>query len=156
MAKKIKLTATLPNGEVIDRTTARTYTHVVVYTINEAKMMAACWTPQNEKQERQNFVYYAQCAAGEHDHARVHEGAPEWKASSAATCRKNGEDMMAEFPTVEAFVAGRKARSEYHARKQINAGWHIAGWCGRPDLAQKLAASGCHYAAGEIKIIEVN
>jgi len=156
MAKKTKLTATLPNGEVITRTTERTYTHVVVYTINEAKMMAACWVPDKEKQERKNFKYYVECAAGEHEHARVHEGAPEWKASSAATCRKNGEDMMAEFPTVEAYLAGQKARSEAHARKQIDIGWHIAGWCGRPDLAQKLAAGGCHYAAGEIKIIEVN
>ena len=156
MAKNRKLTATLPNGEVITRTTARTYTHVVVYTINEAKMMAACWTTENEVRERHNYVYYAQCAAGEHDHARVHEGDPEWRASSAATCRRNGAEILAEFPTVEAFLAGRRARSEGHARKSIDAGWHLAGWCGRPDLASKLAASGCHYAVGEIKIIEVN
>lgn len=156
MAKNRKMTATLPNGEVITRTTARTYTHVVVYTISEAKAMAACWTPEIEARDRKNYVYYAQCAAGEHDHARVPEGAPEWKISSAATCRKNGADILAEFPTVEAYLAGQRARSEGHVRKSVDAGWHIAGWCGRLDLAQKLALSRVHPCEDLCRIIEVN
>jgi|688.fasta_scaffold292526_4 hypothetical protein len=156
MAKKTKLTATLPNGEMITRTTERTYTHVVVYTINEAKMMAACWVPDQEKQERKNFKYYVECAAGEHEHRYAPAGSDQWKIDNAATYRKQAQDIIAEFPTVEAYLAGRKAKAEYYARKQIGAGWHVAGWCGRPDLAQKLAAGGCHHVAGEIKIIEVN
>jgi hypothetical protein len=156
MAKKIKLTATLPNGEVIDRTTARTYTHVVVYTINEAKMMAACWVPDQEKQERKNFKYYVECAAGEHEHRYAPAGSDQWKIDNAATYRKQAQDIIAEFPTVEDYVAGRKAKSEYYARKQIDGGWHIAGWCGRADLALKLAKSRVHHAEDLCRIIEVN
>lgn len=156
MAKNIKLTATLPNGEVITRTTARTYTHVVVYTISEAKAMAAAWTPEIERQERKNFSYYSHCATGQHEHTRPRADAPQWEINNAATYRKQAQYIIDGFPTVEAFLADRRARSEGHARKSIDVGWHIAGWCGRPDLASKLASGGCHYAAGEIKIIEVN
>ena len=156
MAKNRKLTATLPNGEVITRTTACTYTHVVVYTISEAKAMAAAWTPEIERQERKNFSYYSHCATGQHEHTRPRADAPQWEINNAATCRRNGAEILAQFPTVEAYLAGQKARNEGHARKQIDAGWHIAGWCGRPDLASKLAASRVHSCEDLCRIIEVN
>jgi hypothetical protein len=156
MAKNRKLTATLPNGEVITRTTARTYTHVVVYTISEAKAMAAAWNPEIEAQERKNFAYYTACAAGEHEHTKAPEGAPQWQINNAATYRTQAQYILNGFPTAEAYVAGRRARSEGDARKQIDAGWHIAGWCGRGDLAVKLAHSRVHSCEDLCRIIEVN
>lgn len=156
MAKNRKLTATLPNGEVITRTTARTYTHVVVYTISEAKAMAAAWNTDIERQERKNFSYYSHCATGQHEHTRPRADAPQWEINNAATYRKQAQYILDGFPTVEAFLADRKARSEEQARKQIDAGWHIAGWCGRPDLASKLAASRVHSCEDMCRIIEVN
>ena len=150
MAKNSKLTATLPNGEVITRTTARTYTHVVVYQYDAAALEAHDTDPEWAKAGARTHAYYAQDAA---ESTEPVAGEPEWKAERRLSTIASGKKFIAEFPTSAEYITYKLAGRRAHSVRVLAEGWHVAGWCGRYDLALKLKAPAF---SGKVAIIPVN
>lgn len=142
-----KLTATAPDGTIITRRTDRTYTHVVVCQTDPAKRLDG-WLRNAELSHRKcNFDFMCQ------------EAGPDAKYGTYRS-----EKELAEYKRVAAM--GHEAwRNEAIARVHkehadwVAAGgpskWLLCGWCGRPDLAQKLAAKD-HGDGCNVTIIPVN
>lgn len=156
MAKKAKLTATLPNGEIITRTTSRTYSHAVVALVDADLAIAFATSKDWEKTERHNYKYYTECAAGTHEHVAVYgaEGQAEYRRSWAKKRQAESADFIAKFPTADEYCAAQRAARIAAVEARIGK-WEELGWAGRGDLAAKLVAKG-HYLAREVRAIPVN
>jgi hypothetical protein len=159
MAKTRKLTATAPDGSLFTRTTARTYTHVVAYTYDAAKREAFDTLKDWVINEAKNWAYDAKIAqhgdgTGSAYGAPV-EGEAEWRAKDRAAVVARSVAFIAKHPTVEAYHAACLASRRAYSARMVADGWCLAGWCGRLDLAQKLAAKD-HFCADKVVIIPVN
>ena len=155
MAKAI-FTATDPNGAIHKRTSAkREYTHTVVYQEDKAAYVAAATSPASRKQHEKNAQYYLDCIAnGEHLNLMtfahyVDDEAAHARDVEEAVKRLDGATTAAEF--AEARIAEDLERYETIDWSK----WINAGWCGRLDLAQKLAAStGSMSRVSAFKVLE--
>ena len=150
MTKATKLTATLPNGEVITRTTARTYTHVVVCQYDAALREGYDTDPAWAKTEARNHAYYVQNAARSPEPVA---GEAEWEADRRLHCIATAKTFLAKFQTVAEYVAHCLENRRAYSARVLAEGWHVAGWCGRHDLALKLKAPAF---SGKVAIIPVN
>lgn len=124
---------TLPDGSIDTRSSARVYTHAVVIAHDEAGDIARL------RREAERCREYA-----------AKYSAPGWAEASAA-------EAVAKFPTLnldyEEEVAERRGWAVSNAANaermdaEANAltpgklHYYVTGWCGRYDLAVKLAAS---------------
>lgn len=154
-------TATTPEGHVFKRSTAnRTYTHMVVAVYSVRSQRAACEANTREDYRR-SVKYYREMAAGQHPahptpvdgfHPSHGMADPVKYAAYVAECdarsAKNVTDAHAWLAldvearvvaALAAFDAGRAADTYKNADGTLF--YRDAGWCGRPDLAQKLAAT---------------
>lgn len=153
MAKKHTYKVTLPGGEVITRTTARTYTHVVVFKYDAAKREAHDTSKAWLKTEASNHAYYSKNAADVN--AGVY-GAPEpseyaYRTEGRAKTYEEAKAWTAKYPTVADYSAACLASRRAYSASVLNK-WQIAGWCGRLDLAHKVKTSDL---AGESLILPV-
>lgn len=149
---KTKHAATAPDGSTLTRTSEnRTYTHVITGRRDEAAYLAEADALSD--QDRRNFDYYAACAAGTHEHVqptawRTPERVAEEIADAADRIKGHDRDSYA--------AALREQRLERHAER-VAAGyfttWLDLGWCGRPDLAQKAAATAAKHHV-DVQILE--
>jgi hypothetical protein len=157
-AKKHTYRVTLPDGSEITRTTDRVYTHVVVYTESLEKRLAHARSPDWQKTERKNHAYYAKIALHGDGTGTAYDlpavGEPDWRTENRARCVADAKAFIAKHPTVETYIAERLAEREDYAHRAADGGYSLAGWCGRADLAQKLAAKD-HFCHDRIVVVEV-
>lgn len=158
---KIKYFAIDPNGERHTRSSERVYSHAVVYKDDYAKELANASDKGWTKTDRSNFDYNSRIAAGNdpypHQHwDRVayafHEKTDEWIAAHDARMdRENAERLADAKAAIEGHDAASYCEAKRLARvakieaKKAAGGYDVfrcAGWCGRLDLAHKLAAKG--------------
>jgi len=165
---KAIFTATDAAGQTHKRTSeSRIYTHTVVFLPDFAADMALA--DKDYKQDGSNFAYYCELAAGTHEHvthviprsgyhasysdeqvAKFQEAQREQNAKGIADAK-----AVTEGHTRESYVAARRAKRVAAVNEGNAAGyyakWQNAGWCGRYDLAQKLAAK---TAGAKVEILE--
>ena len=143
-AKKIKLTVTLPDGTVDDRTTARTYTHAVYMRTDLVAVRADLAQPR--KYDRENYAHHVkQLEVGV---GNSYQYAPKGCKPFTVTVDQARVDTALErlgnCATVEEFIAqeiaARLAKHDAECNGATVSGYLLCGWCGRPDLAEKLRA----------------
>jgi hypothetical protein len=147
----IHYTATDFNGVVHTRSTkSRAYTHTVVRQHSKVDAYARSetdskrWDTQQAKEEFmlarstieeiKAWLVRKQCAILARDDAY----ATERKAKA--------EVFVATHGTVEAYVAAKLAERAARIEATDWSIWHNVGWCGRIDLARKLAAQNSNSA----------
>lgn len=155
MAKRrTTFTAIDPNGTTHTRTSdARTYTHTVVYQRSKAEALTSA--KSGAEYDGRNYDYDVAKANGTHPHVNYVAAASAYHSSySAEHIAKAQENQRNEnarliaaataiveaFPTKEAYVAAMVAGRIADVEATDFTIWHNLGWCGRPDLAAKLAA----------------
>jgi hypothetical protein len=163
------------NGVVHTRSSkSRVYTHTVVSKPSYGYALAAAQSPDWTKTDRRNLDYYDTIAQGRDPYPRkcYRQDHPEkWTpeqieeervAVEAENARRVQEaiDTVANR-TVEQWLADKKAERIERVEKLKAEGyydsWGNAGWCGRFDLAQKLAhaeKSKAHVAEVAILVAE--
>lgn len=161
MPKKIQLTATLPDGTIATRTTARAYTHVSCgrRSYDEAMRRA---TKDWGDTDRSNFAYHTAYLDGTSRFLVQ----PSYKSKEAheADCARQIEASREELngcTTVEDYRAMKRAAREEavqaaHLRGDFDK-WRVIGWASREDLAHKAASSenrNGYYA--ETRVVPVN
>lgn len=154
---KTKYFAIDANGERHTRSSERAYSHMVVFKDDFAREMALSTDKSWAKQDARNFDYYARIAAGndpypstnfraEHpDRFTADEIAESQARADAENARrladaKEKTDGHDAASYIAACKADRIARLEAKKAKGAFDIFRCAGWCGRLDLAQKLAA----------------
>ncbi len=163
MPKSI-FTATATNGQTFKRTSeSRTYTHMVVWMPSfEAEMVRAVATAADAKwlkQTAKDYAYYAQTiaiGAGGTRHSTYANGAPcSWEVKQDDVDRAVA--AIAGATSVDEYIAAQQARLidtvRAHSRNGRYRSWTDMGWCGRPDLAQKLAGQ-VRRRPGQVRILE--
>ncbi|WRQ11962.1 hypothetical protein vBSlqSZDD2_51 [Serratia phage vB_SlqS_ZDD2] len=143
MAAKTKYFAIDANGARHTRTTARTYTHMVVVLQNLETGREAIRSEHNRKVHAKNHAFYCQEAATppSPNHGEPVGRRDFYNRVAAMTCEQYVEERISEE------LAAIDARGGEFADH-----WADFGWCGRLDLAQKLAAKWAHY--GKVEILE--
>lgn len=155
-----KYFAICPDGSKVTRNTKRTYTHAVV--VRRAHQPIINHIENLEKLEgkgmRSSFQYYV-------DRIEAHEAGRDYffrsngckadpltpaEVEKAAAVRDAGFD---------GYVAARRKELMDRYTKMLDAGdfdsYSAIGWCGRPDLAQKLASKEAGDSRwAEVKIVE--
>jgi len=119
------------DGEIIGtRSSPRVYTHAVIIQYSEQHYRDEAYTFNADKQDRKNFDHYVQQAAGKspYDWCRT----PEKIAEAQADVEGGFDAYCARLRQrqIDSFEAGLKAGGYTPG---------IVGWCGRRDLAEKLA-----------------
>lgn len=144
-----KHTATIDGQTFTRNSQNRVYTHCVVAKPSyEAALRAAdAWAPQHGS----NFAYYTEeLADGCTGHVyRYHaESEESYAARAAAQSAERKAHYTEELggDTNRAAYIARKIAEEKAAIEKMRAEgyydrWDVVGWCGRLDLAQKLASS---------------
>ena len=153
MAKKHTYKVALPGETPITRTTARIYTHVVVYKYDAGKREAYDTLKDWRRTEASNHAYYSRNAADVN--AGVY-GAPEdgeyaYKTEGRAKSYAEAKAWIAKYPTPADYHAACLASRRNYSANVLNK-WQLAGWCGRLDLAHKVKISDL---AGEVLILPV-
>lgn len=119
----------------------RTYTHTVVFLPKIEADLARADHDQDLDGKNWEFACKMVAWGGVYGGERKSYQTDEAVAQSLALNKK----AMDEFASREAAIAGRRADRIARIRKAEAEGyyqkWQNAGWAGRPDLAQKLAAS---------------
>ena len=148
MTKQTKLQHQLPDGGIATRTTARTYTHVVIARTDVNRRRTDALKLQDV--DRRNFEFYARCVAtGRH-------GAHAVSAADIATYKA----ILAATPDAESYAAScaqrrlEKVNQEYGAADYSD--WFVCAWCGREDLADKEARRVVKYAYSDIRVEPIN
>ncbi len=153
---KTKFTAKDKNGTIHTRTSdRREYTHTVVYLPSFEQDMAC--VDSDWKTDGSNFDYYTLIAGGNDPlPCRNYRTDPaRWTAEEIAAAEADAverqkariDDASARVmgKTRQAYIAEHRAErvARIHAKKAEGyyGIWQNAGWCGRLDLAHKLAAS---------------
>jgi hypothetical protein len=138
-AKRTSFTATAPHGETFTRTSEnRTYTHMVIVrrTIEGVRSDLA----GDVRREQQHLArLQARIDSGEVFRGR----APQTQEWADGWVRKYTEELI---PAVQ-------AKLEAFEQNPQPGPWKSAGWCGRADLAQKLASKE-RVAGAEVQILE--
>jgi len=135
---KIIFTAIDPNGVEHKRTSdRRSYSHTVVYqkAVHEARAKA------RHASHIDNGRYYLQCIA-----KGFHESLMKFEHYASDQGRHDADVKMAYAElkgctTAEGFAAMRVAEELLKLDAEDWSAYWNAGWCGRFDLAQKLAAA---------------
>jgi hypothetical protein len=153
MTKRTTFTAIDPNGvEHVRTSDRRNYSHTVVAQYNKADHMNRAVDPNWAKTDGSNWDYHAKiangndpypskCYLGNHPDKYSAEQIAEEVVTVAATNAKRVEDAktfvsITREEHIAKMLADRIAAVE---AKDYN-GWHNLGWCGRRDLADKLAS----------------
>ncbi|MGM1131811.1 hypothetical protein ACSUPJ_17360 [Serratia marcescens] len=143
MAAKTKYFAIDANGARHTRTTARTYTHMVVVLVNLESGREAARSEHNRKAHAKNYAFYCEEANTPPSPTIIEPAGRRafYNRVAAMTCEQYvGERINEE-------LAAFDARGGEFAND-----WADFGWCGRLDLAQKLAAKWAHM--GKVEILE--
>jgi len=131
MSAKTTYTAKDPNGVEHTRTTARVYTHVVFTRLNLAEMRIAATSKIAEETEGRNHTHYADCVRRDPNTPFRTEELKELYLRAASTDKD-------EF--VRQQIAARLAYVNEMGLGDWGDDWLLLGYCGRKDLAEKLAA----------------
>jgi hypothetical protein len=152
MAKKTKYFAIDPQGETHTRTTARTYTHAVVVKLGRAyaAQQLARRIANTRKQAPKDFAFYLTMIDGTwytraDRPAALGKGIPDWMTPAQREAEiADYTKRCAGCTTPEAYAEHALREVETAHAAQIAEGYYdkfgAAGWCGRRDLAEKLAA----------------
>lgn len=139
--RKITLKHRLPDGTVASRWTARAYSHVVIARHDLVKIRAEAG--RLSKVDCSNFAYYQkQIAAGVGGTYSLGNDLMSSPLSQADYDR--AVERVAGCETAEQYA--EKCRDERLAAHDARYGtasageWFVEGWCGRADLAEKLAS----------------
>ena len=163
-----------PSGDVHTRSSkaGRVYTHTVVTRPSYEWALMAAKSKDWAKTDRRNLEYYdtiaqgrdpypRQCYRQNHPEKWTPEQIEEERIAVEAENRKRVEDAIAHVAnrTVAQYLADKQAeriaRVEGLKAKGYYNDWQNAGWCGRPDLAQKLAqAEKAKKHVAEVAILE--
>jgi len=139
---KIKYSATDANGLVHTRTSARVYTHMVVARPSYANAVARA-SRVHMPTQKSNFEY----------HMNIAEGV----ITSQYTSRDHAADDLGGATTLEQYVALNIKRALAAVEKSKAEGrfdrFFDKGWCGRRDLADKLAAKARSDGYAEVAIL---
>jgi len=137
---------------------SRSYTHTVVVRPSYENALLFAQSKDWTKTDRRNLEYYDTIAQGRDPYPRQNymanhperwtpEQIAEEQVRVDAENAKRVEDAIATVAnrSVEQWLADKLQERLDIVEKQRAAGyydsWHNAGWCGRLDLAQKLAGS---------------
>lgn len=150
---------------------SRSYTHTVValrsYSFDLDRANSKVW----DKEEGKNFDYYSLIAFGNDPHpCRCYRTPDRWTAEQIAEEAASVEAMNAKRitdaadrvtgHTRETYLAARRAdrvaRVEKAKAEGRYAQWENLGWCGRLDLAQKLASRESGPRFTKIEILPAN
>lgn len=145
-----------PAGATHKRNSAkRVYTHTVVARCNIETGREFAFEGKLDL-EAKNYKFHAAMAAGTHDLARMR---PYEDPEQHERRLQRDRHLIAKFPTLEAYLeevrAERIRRFEHAVAEGYYEKWFNMGWCGRYELAQRLAqstGSKDHYA--EVKVLE--
>jgi hypothetical protein len=157
MAKKITLKHALPCGAIATRTTAREYSHVVILRTDlvAARAQLDCIS----QTVLDNFAYSQKIVGiGAGGLIRASNG------RSYPVTQKDVDSALASmrgFTDAQAFAeahrAERLAKFDAEHGDATRGPWMIVGWCGRLDLATKLAAQQQGYACRtDVQVQAVN
>ena len=133
----------------------RTYTHTVVFLRGPAKQAAdlAQALAYAAKQAPETYAWYVGMTDGTEE-AATKRRYPDLYAQAHYDAEKAKYTAKLAGRTVEQFTADEIERARTSHAKSVAAGYyntfHNAGWCGRYDLAQKLAGQ----TAGNVFILE--
>jgi len=140
-----------PNGVTHTRSSEnRIYTHTVVSRFNTAKELQRVQSPAAEKYHASDYKFYGDVIAGKHKRTRyqLRDKTPEESeayyamidADAVANAVKHIGDARNLREFVLAAVAANVAEIERRAREtDYFTKYTNGGWCGRYDLAVKLA-----------------
>lgn len=118
----------------------RTYTHTVVFQRSKDAAIAYAKSAGNRSHHASTGKYLLDCVADGH-HANLMRF--EHYAKDTARQAKDvaeAKARLAGITTVAAYVDRRITENLADIAKVNWSAWYNAGWCGRLDLAQKLAA----------------
>lgn len=150
-----KHTATLPDGRIVKRTSQnRVYPYMVAGRRCAKYAMEMANSKLAQKQDGENWDWEKSRADGTYEYSAYIASSPrieEYKARDLA----EGGKFIAEHPDRAAYVAEKHAARVAAVEATDFSKWFALGWCGRHDLAMKLAGSktGRSYWA-ETRIIE--
>ena len=149
MTKKQKLQTTLPDGSIAERTTARTYTHLIAVG-RTVETQIQNIQDDIDRQER----YLAEFRDEEAMEAHYQEMAAHFPETF--TVEGGRQETVEQIARVEAYIAEYEAKkAEVLARNETE--WTAWTWCGRPDLAQKAHADAVKKGFGDfVEIVEVS
>ncbi|MEO1720970.1 MAG: hypothetical protein AAFR84_01050 [Pseudomonadota bacterium] len=134
MADTKTLTATLPDGRVVTRTTSRSYTHVVCFTYDVERIAESTRGSRRTRElNESSFAYALACANGTHSHVQPGRRSEENRKRIIA----EAEELVAKYGTAEAY---HNAMVEQHIATFRPGSWVVEGWCCRFDSAERLAS----------------
>lgn len=137
MAKGFTYFAIDPAGRTHSRNSKRVYTHCVVYQQSKARMIE--WAHKMRESDLRNARYYLDII--KHGYAPNLMDFPHYRDNKEAHARdvELAKDHLNGATTPEAYAD--RILSETLAKLETKdwTVWYNAGWCGRFDLAQKLA-----------------
>lgn len=141
MAKRTTFTATDAAGRVHTRTSdRREYTHTVVFLPSFALDMARADRDRGHDGEDWDFACRMVAWGGVFNGVRKPWATDEQIAAELADYTAKAS----KYTSREEAITGRRAKRVAFVNERKEAGyyatWQNAGWCGRLDLAQKLAA----------------
>lgn len=138
MAKKIIFTAVDPNGfEHVRTSDRRHYSHTVVYQRDKAAHEARA--KKRHAQHIDTGRYYLQCIAkGFHESLMQFDHYAKDQGRHDADV-KDAYAKLAGCTTAESYAAAMVANELLKLDAEDWSAYWNAGWCGRYDLAQKLA-----------------
>lgn len=163
---KTSYLVTAPNGQTFSRTTAsRAYTHTVIAKLSHAHALENAKSTGWARTDRSNFNYYQ---------GIIKNGGQGFYRHSAMTDEQYAARCVAEKAHAEEATRGlalgqadefvailreeRIARVAEHLAEGYYDIYHNLGWCGRLDLAQKLAnknSSGYYHEPVILEALEV-
>jgi hypothetical protein len=162
MAKKTALVVTSPLG-TFTRSTARTYTYLVVVKGYPAERLEASRLAQIAAAQGRLALYLRTVATGQCQDARPGT-AGDWDRECTARHLADGsfQQWIAENRAEIARLTARgpitqdaEGWSLSDENLASTPAWDVAGWCGRFDLAAKLAATPTLQAYREVAIVDV-
>lgn len=161
MSKKIKLTATTPVG-TFTRTTARTYTHVVVARQDQAAARERAYsaTAHDTKTARSNFAFYThQAELGVEGLKAEHAAKWRYVKPQAEFIRQHMTAKSLAGLGLDGYLATLRERAiESHEKTVREGGFQFGAinWCGRLDLAQKEASKAQRQGWIDVQIFPVD
>lgn len=153
MTKKTTYVATDAAGVQHTRKSARVYTHAVAFLPCADRAIEGAKSVFWKNQDGRNYDYYASCVAlGHHKNLMSFEHYRNDPARQAQDVMEAREKIGNSSRT--AYVLQEEQDRLSSINKNIEDGyyqkWQIAGFCGRYDLAQRLAAQNIDNAHVEI------
>jgi len=167
---KTKFFATDAAGKIHTRSTERVYSHTVVTLPSKVHDMGRATAADWLKSDIANFDYYTVVAAGNDPHKSENYWArhadkwtPEQIAEQQARCDAENARRVVEARSKvathdrDSYCAMQRAKRVAAIEKRDAEGyyqiWQNAGWCGRPELAQKLYAKCMGPSCAEVRIL---